>query len=105
PLAQVEPDIHLVATLVGLGSVIPARTRETARQVVRGVVQDLERRLANPLRSAVRGSLSRSVRSRRPRHAEIDWERTIRANLRHYQADYGTVVPERLVGWGRRRRS
>jgi Mg-chelatase subunit ChlD len=104
-LSQVEPDVHLVATLISLSSVIPARTRETARQVVGAVVADLERRLANPLRSAVQGSLNRSVRNRRPRHAEIDWNRTIRANLKHYQAEYGTVIPERLIGWGRRRRA
>jgi Mg-chelatase subunit ChlD len=104
-LSQVEPDVHLVATLVSLGSVIPARTRETARQVVRKVVEDLERRLANPLRQAVLGSLSRAHRSRRPRAAEIDWDRTIRANLRHYQPEHGTIVPERLVGYGRRRRA
>src|SRR5262249_30031032 len=75
------------------------------RQVVRRVVDDLERRLADPLRSAVRGSLNRSVRNHRPRHAEIDWNRTIRANLQHYQAEYGTIIPERLVGWGRGRRA
>src|SRR4051794_41829457 len=39
------------------------------------------------------------------RHSEIDWDRTIRANLRHYQPDHRTVIPERLVGHGRRRRS
>ncbi len=104
-LSQVEPDVHLVATLISLGSVIPARTRETARQVVRGVVEDLERRLANPLRQAVLGSLSRAQRSRRPRAAEIDWDRTIRANLKHYQAEHSTVIPDRLIGFGRRRRA
>ena len=104
-LSRVEPDVHLVATLIGLRSVIPARTRDTARQVVRRVVEDLERRLANPLRSAVRGSLSRSARNRRPRHSEIDWDRTIRANLKHYQPEHRTIVPERLIGWARRRRA
>ena len=53
----------------------------------------------------MQGSLNRSVRNRHPRHGEIDWNRTIRANLRHYQAEYGTIVPEHLVGWGRRRRA
>jgi Mg-chelatase subunit ChlD len=104
-LSRVEPDVHLVATLISLHSVIPTRTRDTARQVVRRVVEDLERRLANPLRSAVRGSLNRSDRNRRPRHAEIDWDRTIRANLKHYQAEHRTIIPERLIGWARRRRA
>ena len=65
-LAEVEPDIHLVATLISLSRVIPARTRETARFVVRQVVDDIERRLAEPLRQAVHGALSRSLRNTRP---------------------------------------
>ncbi len=101
-LAAVEPDIHLVATLLSLSRLLPAKTRDTARQVVRVVVEDLERRLASPLRQAVTGSLARSVRNRRPKHREIDWNRTIRANLRHYQEEYKTIIPETLVGYGRK---
>jgi Mg-chelatase subunit ChlD len=102
-LTQVEPDVHLVSTLLSLSSVIPSRTRDTARQVVRKVVEDIERRLANQLRQAIRGSLNRSIRNRHPRLPEINWNRTIRANLHNYQPEYHTVVPERLVGYGRRR--
>jgi Mg-chelatase subunit ChlD len=69
---------------------------------VRRVVEDLERKLAEPLRQAVMGSLSRAVRNRRPRHNEIDWNRTIRANLRHYQADLNTIIPETRIGYGRK---
>jgi Mg-chelatase subunit ChlD len=101
-LQAVEPDVHLVATLLSLSRVLPAKTRETARQVVRKVVDDLERRLAAPLRQAVNGSLSRSIRNRRPKLREIDWDRTIRANLRHYQAEYRTIIPETLIGSGRK---
>ena len=60
---------------------------------------------ANPLRQSVIGSLNRSVRNRRPRPSEIDWHRTIRANLCHYQREYRTVVPETRIGFGRRRSS
>jgi Mg-chelatase subunit ChlD len=104
-LAVVEADVHLVATLVSLQGVMPARTRETAREVVRKVVREVERRLGEPLRQAVVGSLNRSVRNRRPRHAEIDWNRTIRANLKNYQPSLRTVIPETRIGWGRRRSS
>ena len=102
-LAAAEADVHLVANLLSLGRAIPQRTRETARTVVRKVVRELERRLAQQLRQAVLGSLSRATRSRRPRVAEIDWDRTIRANLRHYDRKRRTVVAEKLVGHGRRR--
>ena len=104
-LSAVEPDVELVATLVSLQAVMPARTRDTARHVVRRVVEQVLRRLDQPTRQAVTGSLNRSLRNRRPRHAEIDWNRTIRANLRNYQPSLRTVVPETRIGWGRRRSS
>ncbi len=104
-LELVEPDVHLVATLLSLNRVIPHGTRETARLVVRKVVDDLLEKLTNPMQQAVRGALNRAMRNRRPRHHEIDWARTIRANLKHYQADYRAIIPETLIGYGRKRRA
>jgi Mg-chelatase subunit ChlD len=104
-LEQVEPDVHLVATLLSLSHVIPEKTKDTARQVVRRVVDDLERKLANPLLQAVRGSLNRASRTNRPRAGEIDWHRTIRANLKNYQADRRTIIAEKLIGYGHKRSS
>jgi Mg-chelatase subunit ChlD len=104
-LETVEPDVHLVANLLSLSGVMPAKTKETARVVVRRCVEEIERRLANPLRQAVNGALNRASRNRRPRHSEIDWNRTIRANLKHYQPKYKTVVPETRIGFGRKRSS
>jgi Mg-chelatase subunit ChlD len=101
-LETVEPDIHLVGTILSLGSVIPQKTKATARLVVKRLVEDLERRLASPLRQAIAGSLNRSARNRRPRHQEIDWARTIRANLKHYQPEYRTIIPETRIGFGRK---
>jgi len=101
-LEAVEPDIHLVGTLLSLGHVMPESTKQAARAVVAKVVADLERRIAQRTKAAVTGALNRAARISRPRHRDIDWDRTIRANLKHYQPDLGTVVPERLVGYGRR---
>jgi Mg-chelatase subunit ChlD len=101
-LEAVEPDVHLVGTLLSLNRVMPAKTQHIARQVVAKVVTDLERRIAQKTRAAVSGALNRAARVNRPRHGDIDWDRTIRANLAHFQPEYGTVVPHRLVGYGRR---
>lgn len=104
-LAAAEPDVHLVATLLSLSRVIPNRTKETARQVVRRVVEDIEKKLAEPLRQAVRGALNRSLRNRRPKLREIDWSKTIKANLKNYQPARRTIVAETLIGHGRKRSS
>lgn len=102
-LEAVEPDVHLVADLLSLSSVMPNETKDTARLVVRRVVEELQRKLANPMQQAIMGSLNRAIRNRRPKHNEIDWNRTIRANLKHYQPDYRTVIPETRIGYGRKR--
>lgn len=104
-LSTVEPDVHLVASLLSLSRVIPAKTRDTARQVVRKVVDELERKLRNPMVRAVTGSLNRAERNRRPRLNEIDWPRTVRANLANYLPEKKTVVAEKLIGHGRKRSS
>ncbi|MBL8897141.1 MAG: VWA domain-containing protein [Planctomycetes bacterium] len=104
-LAAAEPDIHLAAALISLNRAMPARTRATARLVVQRLVDQLLRRLELPLRSAVKGALGRSVQRSRPRAAEIDWQRTIRANLQRYQKELGTIIPERILGRSRRGKS
>jgi Mg-chelatase subunit ChlD len=101
-LRTVQADVHLVGLLLSLGRVMPAKAKATAREVVAKVVRELEQKLAQPLRQAVQGALSRAVRNPRPRYHEIDWGATIRANLKHYQPAYRSVIPERLVGHSRR---
>jgi Mg-chelatase subunit ChlD len=104
-LDSMQPDVHLVSTIMSMRGLLPQKTLATARKVVKKVCDDLTRRLAQPMRAAVIGALNRSSRTRRPRHAEIDWHRTIRANLKHYQPDYQTIVPEVRIGYGRKRSS
>jgi Mg-chelatase subunit ChlD len=101
-LAAIEPDVHLVATLLSLQKAMPAKTRETARTVVRRVTDDLERRLSAALREAVRQALNRNTRNHHPRPNEIDWPRTIYQNLKHYQPDIKAIIPERITGFGRK---
>ena len=95
---SVQPDVHLVSTLVSLNRVMPESTKRTARMVVGLVVAEIERRIANQTRAAVTGALNRANRTRRPRLRDVDWNATIRRNLDHYLPEQRTVVPERLIG-------
>ena len=104
-LETVIPDVHLVSTLLTLKNVIPNKTKATARLVVKQVVDDLLRRLKQPMRQADRGALSRATRTSKPRVSEIDWHRTIRKNLKNYQPDARQLIADQLVGMGRRQSS
>jgi Mg-chelatase subunit ChlD len=103
-LAAVEADVDLIATLLSLRSAMPDKIKDTARQVIAKVVAELMERLERRTAEALRGALNRSRRTRRPRFADIDWPRTIRANLRHYQKDRRAIIPERLIGFMRQQR-
>lgn len=103
-LAAVEADVNLIADLVALRGVMPEKAKETARVVIAKVVAELMERLERRTADAIRGALNRSRRTNRPRLVDVDWPRTIKANLRHYQAEHRTVVPERLVGFLRHQR-
>ena len=104
-LEAVEPDVHLVSTLVSLGRVLPARSRETAREVVRKVVQEVEQRLREKLVQRVRGAISRSTRTQRPRPADLDWHGTIRKNLARWDQTARRLIADKLVGHGRKQGS
>lgn len=104
-LETVVPDIHLVASLMSLGQLIPEKTKATARQVVKKVVDELMQKLSGPTQQAIAGMLNRAARNTRPRHNEINWSETIRRNLKHYQPEYKTIIPEVKIGYGRKRKA
>ncbi|WP_217577682.1 VWA domain-containing protein [Mesorhizobium sp. GbtcB19] len=103
-LKAIEADVNLVADLISLRSAMPDKTKDIARSIIAEIVAKLMQRLEQKTAEAIRGALDKSRRTNRPRQRDIDWPRTITANLRHYQPDHKTVVPEKLVGFMRRQR-
>jgi hypothetical protein len=104
-LKNVEPNPHLVGTLMSLKGRIPERTKETARYVVRAVVEKIKRLLEQRIRQAVMGALNRNEHTPIPHASSIDWKWTIGRNLKNYQPSLGTIVPEKVYFFSRAQRS
>ena len=104
-LATVKPDIQLVGTLLSLKGKIPEKTKDTARQLVKAVVDELVQRLHEDIRRAVTGALNRRQHTPLPSLSGIDWKRTIQRNLKNYDADRKQIVPERFYYFDRAKRS
>ncbi len=104
-LKNVEPNPQLVGTLMALKGRIPERTKETARIVVRAVVEKIKRLLEQKIRQAVMGALNRNEHSPLPHAPSIDWKWTIGRNLKNYQPSLGTIVPEKVYFFSRAQRS
>lgn len=100
-LKNVQPNVQLVGTLMSLKGQIPERTKETARMVVRSVVEQIKLLLEQKIRQAVMGALNRNDHSPIPNVSSIDWKWTIGRNLKNYQPGLGTIIPERVWFYSR----
>lgn len=104
-LKNVHPNVQLVGTLMSLGGRIPERTKETARMVVRSVVERIRLSLEQPIRQAVMGALNRNEHTPIPNVSSIDWKWTIGRNLKNYNEELGTIVPEKVWFFSRAQRT
>jgi hypothetical protein len=103
-LQTLEKDANLVATILAFKDLMPEQTRQTARQVVAEIVEDLRKRFENQVRQAVLGALRRDRHSPIKVARNLDFRRTVRDGLRHYQPELGTIVPERVHFFANQRR-
>lgn len=101
-LEKTVADVHLVATLMELGKLIPSKTKDTARRVVQNVVDDLMRKLEQKTIATLQGALDKSARNFHPKFSEMNWDATIRRNMKNYLPEYKTIIPEVKVGYGRK---
>jgi hypothetical protein len=100
-LKNIQPSVQLVGTLMSLSGQVPERTKETARMVVRAVVDEIKLELEQQIRQAVMGALNRKEHSPIPNATSIDWKWTIGRNLKNYRPELGTIVPERVYFYSR----
>jgi Mg-chelatase subunit ChlD len=103
-LALLDRNVELVATLVSARGMVPDQAKAIARQIVREVVEELRRKLEAEVRTAVYGALRRDLTSPLPIMRNLDWKRTIRRNLKGWDAQRRRLVPERFYFWANQRR-
>lgn len=103
-LKNVKPDISMVSTLMALKGQIPEKSKETARELVKSVVDEIMKRMEQDLRRAVTGALNKKNHSPISNFSAIDWKRTINRNLRNYDTDRKRLVPEKFYFFERNQR-
>jgi hypothetical protein len=103
-LANVEPSLDLAATVLAMKNMVPERAKAAARELVRRVVEDVRKQLESQLTQAIRGALLRNRQSPFRSLPNLDWPRTIRRNIRNYQPELKTIIPEHLSFFGRQQR-
>jgi hypothetical protein len=103
-LAQITPSVELVGTLMAMKDMIPDKAKDAAREIVRKVVEEIKKRMHGELERAVRGALDRSRHQPIASLPNLDWKRTIAKNLKNYQKDRRTIIPDRFFFFARQHR-
>jgi hypothetical protein len=99
-----EKNVELVSLLLSAKGMVPDAAKEAARAIVREVVDDLRKRLESAVRTAVYGALRKDRHSPMPMLRNLDWQRTIRSNLKTWDTERQRLIPERIHFWANQRR-
>jgi hypothetical protein len=103
-LKHVKPDISMVGTLMALKGQIPEKSKETARMLIKEVVDDIMKRMEQGLRRAVTGALNKRAYSPLSNFSATDWKRTINRNLKNYDTKTKQLIPEKFYFFERNKR-
>lgn len=96
-LRALEQSDQLAAALLALKDLVPDETKALARAVVARIVRRIEEELKLKMLRALSGRVSHArVRLTGPA-TRIDWPRTIKRSLRHYQPELETLVPDPVL--------
>ena len=95
-LQEMTPSQGLLESLLMLKGKMTAEVLEQLRRIIAVVVADITRRLRREIHTAFGGRRNRFRRSPLKIAGNFDWRRTIRANLKHYDANRQRLVIDQL---------
>lgn len=100
-LENLEPDVNLAATVLLLKEQIPKRSKESVRLFIQKIVEEINKLLEQDIRRAVTASINRRKHSPIPSAAALDYRTTISRNLKHFNKELNTIVPEHFYFFDR----
>ena len=100
-LENMEPDIGLASTILMLKDQIPKRSKESVREFIKKIVEEINKLLEQDIRRAVTAAVNKRNHSPIPSASAMDYKMTISRNLKHYNSELGTIVPEHFYFFDR----
>ena len=91
-LEKLEPNMDLLKTLLTFRGHLQGEVLQTARRIIRQVVEEIKRKLEAEVRRALSGRLNRFRHSPQKAAQNFDWRGTIRRNLKLYDAKRQQIV-------------
>lgn len=100
-LENIEPDINLASTILTLKEMIPKRSKDSVREFIKKIVQQINKMMEQDLKRAVTAAVNKREHSPIPSASAMDYKMTISRNLKHYSPELKTIVPEHFYFFDR----
>lgn len=100
-LENLEPDVNLASTILLLKDQIPKRSKESVRVFIQKIVDEINALLEQDIRRAVTAAVNRRQHSPIPSASALDFKMTISRNLKNYNPQLKTIVPEHFYFFDR----
>jgi len=95
-LESMQPNMHLLKNILALKDRMNGDVLQTARRIVRQVVEELTKKLENDIIRSFTGRLNRLQSTTFRISKNFDLKKTISKNLKYYDKDLQTIIPQRL---------
>lgn len=95
-LRQLEPNVSLLKNILAFRDMMPANVRKLAYTIVEQVIKDLQKQLEIKVKRTFYGRKLPMSNSSYRIFRNFDFKQTIHKNLKNYNSEYGTVIPDRL---------
>lgn len=103
-LEKLEPNQELLKTILQLKHLMKGEVLETARRIVRQVAEEIAKKLNQDIRRSLLGKIDRNTDSPVRSIRNLDIQKTIRRNLKHYDQEKEQILLEQVYFHGRTRR-
>ncbi|MCL1993737.1 MAG: VWA domain-containing protein [Spirochaetes bacterium] len=95
-LESMQPNMNLLKNILALKNRMQGEVLETAKRIVRQVVEELMKKLESDIQRSFSGKINRSESTTLRTSKNFDFKKTIRKNLKNYDSGLQTIVPHRI---------
>ena len=104
-LDNMEPDINLASTIMVLKNQVPEKSKDAVRNYIKRIVEEINKKMADDVRRVISSKLNKTKHSPIPAASAIDFKYTIKRNLKNYNTELQTIIPEKVYFFDRANRS
>jgi predicted metal-dependent peptidase len=95
-LESMQPNMNLLKNILALKNRMQGEVVETAKRIVRQVVDELVKKLENDIRRGFSGKVNRSESTTVRISKNFDFKKTLRKNLKNYNSGLQTIIPHQI---------